>query len=289
MILVTCSNGNLGRRVIKNLIAHDDVPPIRAAARTVGKIEKMLASRCTLLKADYDDRASLDIAFRRVKTLLFISGNAGNAVRIPQHRAVIEAAKAAGVKRIVYTSFANPSPTSQFKLVQAHVETERMLAESGIDHTILRNGVYASNIDGFVATAIKSGVLAMPSASARIAYVTHDDLAEATAAVTLDPSHSGKTYDLTGPQASDTAEIAEALSCALGRTINGADLPHADFAAFLGSLGLDAAGADDLVSIYRAAAAGEYAKPSDDLAMLLGRTPTGICAYAAGLAAASAQ
>lgn len=286
MILVTCSNGNLGKRVIRELLKNEDCPAIRAAARSVPKIEKMLASRCTLLKADYDDRSSLDIAFKRVSTLVFVSSNAGNDVRIPQHRTVIEAAQNAGIKRIVYTSFYNPVATSAFQLVQAHVATEKMLAESGIAHTILRNPMYASNIEGFVTPALESGVLAMPSASAKIAYATHDDLAAATAAVTLDASHVGKTYNLSGPEALDAFEIAARISAVLGRKIEGADIPLEGFAAHLGTLGLPPQMVDDLVSIYRAAAAGEYAEVTGDLEKLIGRKPTSIGDYAAGLATA---
>src|SRR3546814_17793214 len=89
-------------------------------------------------------------AFNRVTTLMFISSTAANPERIRQHQAVIDAARAAGVKRIVYTSFTEPTPSSLFKLVQAHVETERMLGDSGISHAILRNNQYAANIYGFV-------------------------------------------------------------------------------------------------------------------------------------------
>jgi NAD(P)H dehydrogenase (quinone) len=285
MILVTCANGKLGKRIIDRLLKDENCPAIRAGARTVARIEKMLAARCTLLKVDFDDRASLDTAFKRVSTLVFVSGNAGNAIRIPQHHTVIEAAKAAGVNRIVYTSFANPTPASAFKLVQAHVETERMLKESGIAHTILRNTLYAANIDGFVAGAIANNVLALPSAAAKIAYATHDDLAEAIAKVVLESGHGGKIYELTGPEAVDADAIAQQLSASLNRPVAAADFPLDAFAAHLVTLGFDADGADDLVSIYRAAAAGEYSTVHGDLETLIRRKPVSVGDYIAGLAA----
>jgi NAD(P)H dehydrogenase (quinone) len=283
MILVTCANGRLGGQIIRKLLKYGDVPAIRAGARTVDKIDKALAARCTLITTDYDRRATLDSSFKRVSTLVFVSGNAANELRIAQHREVIEAARAAGIKRIIYTSFSNPTPESKFRMVQAHVATERMLADSGIAHTILRNGVYAANLDGFVAGALASGTLAMPSAAARISYAAHDDLAAATAKVAMDGAHDGKIYELTGGEAVDTFGLARLVSEAAGRDIGAADIPLDQFAAYLGTLGLDEAGAADLTSIYAAAAAGEYAEPSGDLERLLGHAPIAMRDYIAGL------
>ena len=288
MILVTGANGKLGDRIIRNLFKRDDAPSIRAGARSVDKIDKMLASRCTLITADYDKRASLDSAMKRVKVLVFVSGTAANADRIRQHREVIEAAKAAGVQRIVYTSFSNPVPASHFNMVKAHVETERMLVESGIAYTILRNPMYAGNLDSFVAGALEKGVLAMPAAAGKVCYATHDDLAEATARVALEGGHEGKVYELTGTEPVNTADIAAILSELTGRSITGADIPLDHFSAFLGTLGLDAATSADLTSIYAAAAAGEYAKPHGDLAELLGHPPLPLRDYLAWLIAAAA-
>lgn len=288
MILVTCANGNLGDRIIRSLLEYDDVPAIRAGARSIGKIDKALAHRCTLVTADYDKPATLASALEEVSTLVFVSGNAANDQRIAQHRAVIEAAAAAGVKRIVYTSFANPVPESLFTMVKAHVETERMLHESGIPATILRNGVYAANLDGFAARALTTGVLAIPSASARICYATHDDLAAATARVAMESGHEGQTYELCGAEPVNADDLASMLSQVSGKPISSGDIPLDQFAAFLGTLGMDAASAADLTSIYSAAAAGEYAQPSDDLARLLGHPPVAMRDYLAGIVRAAA-
>src|SRR3546814_393839 len=168
MILVTCANGRLGTAIIKALLKDEDCPPLRIAARDITKIDKSLAARCALLKVDYDDPPSMKAAFNRVTTLMFISSTAANPERIRQHQAVIDAARAAGVKRIVYTSFTEPTPSSLFTMVQAHVETERMLGDSGISHAILRNNQYAANIDGFVAQAIETGTLAMQIGRAHV-------------------------------------------------------------------------------------------------------------------------
>src|SRR3546814_13981537 len=112
---------------------------------------------------------------------MVISSTPANPERIRQHQAVIDAARAAGVKRIVYTSFTEPTPSSLFTMVQAHVETERMLGDSGISHAILRNNQYAANIDGFVAQSIDTGTLATLEASAKIAYPNPHHLRAAAA------------------------------------------------------------------------------------------------------------
>src|SRR3546814_3921928 len=147
---------------------------------------------------------------------MVISSTPANPERIRQHQAVIDAARAAGVKRIVYTSFTEPTPSSLFTIVQAHVETERMLGDSGISHAILRNNQYAANIDGFVAQAIETGTLAMPAAEAKIAYATHDDLGAAAARVLLGDDRDDVVYELTGPEAADAADIATAPSAPTG-------------------------------------------------------------------------
>src|SRR3546814_11318889 len=92
-------------------------------------------------------------------------------------------------------------------MVQAHVETERMLGDSGISHAILRNNQYAANIDGFVAQAIETGTLAMPAAEAKIAYATHDDLGAAAARVLLGDDRDDSFYELTGPEKSGERSV----------------------------------------------------------------------------------
>ena len=113
--------------------------------------------------ADFDDPASLERLCAGCAVVLIISGDAPNEPRIRQHAAAFEAAKAAGVRRIVYTSFANAVPESRFLVAPSHVESDRLLRTSGPAFTILRNNLYAENI--MIEAARASGELVQPGSS----------------------------------------------------------------------------------------------------------------------------
>ena len=139
MIAVTGANGQLGRLVLKH-IAGLTAEPVRALVRTPEKAGDLATDQVSVVKADYDDSTTLPAALEGVERLLLISGSEVGK-RAPQHKAVIDAAKAAGVPFIVYTSLLNV-PQSSLQLGVEHAETERMLRESGIAHAVLRNGWY---------------------------------------------------------------------------------------------------------------------------------------------------
>lgn len=166
-------------------------------------------------QASYGDKAALLNALDAVQTLLLVSASE-TADRISLHKAMVDAAVAAGVERIVYTSFVGAAPDATFTFARDHWHTEQHLRAAGVDFTFLRDNIFLD----FVPTMVgEDGVIRGPAGDGRVAAVTRDDVAAVAARVIVEDMHSGKTYDLTGPEAFTLFEAAEHLSSAWGRPI----------------------------------------------------------------------
>jgi NAD(P)H dehydrogenase (quinone) len=278
-IVVTAASGRLGRAVAAGLAQR--VPPssVRLGARTPGKIADLAALGFATVRADYNDRASLDRAFEGAERLLLISGIAPNEQRIREHRTAVDAAKAAQVQRIVYTSYANPTPASLFPFAAIHGDTESYIERSGIAYTILRNGPYAANLDGALAQSKMNDLLSSPAADAKVAYVTHADAAAAAIGALLDSGHEGRTYEVTGPEAVTLHDIGAVLSALRGKPVKVTKSALADLRAYLQSLQLPPFLVEALVGASAATAAGEYQTVSADAARLAGRPATSMREY----------
>lgn len=231
-VAITGATGHLGRLTIDALRQRLPQGQIVALARSPEKADLGVETRAF----DYDRPETLEPALAGVDRLLLISGNEIGK-RAPQHRAVIDAAKAAGVGQIVYTSLlhADRSPLS---LAGEHAQTEAMLAASGIPHVILRNGWYAENYAGAIPTALQHGALIGAAGEGRISGAARADYAEAAAVVLADGGHAGQTYELAADDAWTLAELAAEVSRQSGREIPYVNLPEADYAAALVKAGL---------------------------------------------------
>jgi NAD(P)H dehydrogenase (quinone) len=271
MIVITAASGRLGLAVAAEIASR--IPPsrVRLAARSPERIADLAALGFETLRADYTDRASLDSAFAGADMVLLVSGVSANEQRIREHRSAVDAAKAAGAKRIVYTSYANPTAASLFPFAAIHGDTESYLEASGVPYTILRNRPYAANLDGALARSRTNDLLASPAADAKVAYITHGDAAAAAVGALLGAGHERKTYEITGPEAVTLHEIGAALSAARGRTVTVSKSALADQRAYLQSLKLPPFLVEALVGSSAATAAGEYARVTDDAARLAGR------------------
>jgi len=226
----------------------------------------------------------LDAAFAGAKTVLIVSGDAPNDVRIRQHRAAIDAAKKAGIGRIVYTSFTNPTAQSLFPFAWIHADTESYLKASGVPFTILRDNQYAENLTNAIGAA-KSGTLALPGARGKVAYIARADVAAAIAGALTQDGHAGKTYELSGPEALDAFDIAAIVSSTLGKPVQAVDADPAEFAQVFAAHGLPPFVIDALLGLYAAAAAGECAVVSTDAATLAGRPIEPVSAFIRRVAA----
>jgi NAD(P)H dehydrogenase (quinone) len=276
MIVVTAASGKLGRAVAEELGKRVPASEIKLGARTPAKLEFWKSRGFDVVRADYDDPATLNAAFAGAEVVLLISSDGPNDARIRHHKNAIDAAKRTGVKRLAYTSFVNPTLRSKFIWAIAHAETEPYLKASGIPYTILRDNQYASNLDGLIAKAKETGTFALPGATGKVAYVTHGDVAACAAAVLTQRGHEYKTYELTGPEALDGFQIAAVISEASGREIKTVDLSPEIAAAALRAAGLPEFAVEGIMSMYAAAKAGEYATVTHDVKLLSGRPATSV-------------
>jgi NAD(P)H dehydrogenase (quinone) len=268
-IAITGATGQLGRLVIEKLKSSVSVSDLIALVRSP---EKAADLGVTAREADYNKPETLARAFAGVDTLLLISSNEVGK-RAPQHHAVIEAAKKAGVKRIVYTSLLH-ADTSPLSLADEHRQTEAELKASGVPFTILRNGWYTENYAGSIPGALAGGAFIGSAGEGKVSSATRADYAEAAVAVLTGEGHEGKTYELAGDEAYTLADLAAELSRRTGREIPYKDLPEADYAAALKGFGLPEGLAQAIAGWDTGASRGALFDDSRQLSELLGRPTT---------------
>ncbi len=234
MIVVTGASGQLGRMVIEALLNKLPASDIVAAVRHPEKVADLAARGVQVRLADYDQPASLAAAFKGADKLLLISASEVGR-RVPQHRAVIDAAKAAGVGLLAYTSILH-ADTSHLPLAAEHRETESLIRASGLPAVILRNGWYTENYTAGVPTALQYGVVLGSAGQGRIASAARADYAEAAAAVLTRDDQAGRIYELAGDESYTLAELADEIARQSGQAVAYQDLPESEFkAALLGA------------------------------------------------------
>ena len=275
-ILVTGASGHLGRAVIAHLVGTYKVPAgqIIAATRKPEGLTDLAEQGVEVRAADFDS-ADLAKSFAGAKRLLLISTDAVDRPgrRLEQHLKAIEAAKAAGVQHIVYTSMPNPSADSPIIFAGDHRGTEEAIAASGMTHTILRNSWYMENLIGSLPSALASGKWYSATGQGRLANAARDDQARAAAAALASGSTENRTYTLTGPQALTTEEIAKIASEVLGKPIEVVKVTPEQLAG-----GMKAAGVPDMfiplmVSFDVNTAQGRMETVTNDIKVLTGTAP----------------
>ena len=272
MIIVTGASGQLGRLIVEQLVKLVSPDQIGVSVRDPAKAADLAALGVRVRQGDFSDPASLPHAFEGASQLLLVSSSARASGGDPlaQHAAVIGAARRVGAQRIVYTSQIAASPTSAFGPALDHAATEKMLSESGLAWTALRNGFYASSALGMMGRAFESGVMATP-ADGRVAWTAHADLGEAAAIILANEGqYDGPTPPLTGPQALDFTDLTALASEVLGRPVR-----HETFAddELAEKLGVPAGAAKFMLGMYLASRAGEFGPVDPTLEKLLGRSP----------------
>lgn len=265
MLAVTGATGQLGRLVIKSLSDKGEAGNTIALVRSP---EKAADLGVEVRAFDYDQPATLAPSLNGVETLLLISGSEVGK-RAVQHRNVITAAKAAGVKRIIYTSLLN-ADTSPISLAEEHRQSEAALKASGIAYTILRNSWYTENYTGSLQGAIAGGAIAGSTANSPLTTASRPDLAEAAVNAALGTGHENKIYELGGAPFT-LEDLAAEVSRQTGKTVVYNDLPQADYANLLKSFGLPEPLAEMISSADAHAAKGALFTDSGHLEGLLGR------------------
>jgi uncharacterized protein YbjT (DUF2867 family) len=222
-------------------------------------------------RGDFTDPSSLAEAFEGANQVLIVSANLTGEAAVAAHVAAIDAARAAGAGRILYTSHQAAADDSVFEPMPDHAATERYLAATGIPFTALRNGFYAGTVPLLLGSALDTGELIAP-ADGPVSWTAHADLAEAAAIILADEGRfDGPTPPLTAPDALDLAGIAAILTEQSGRTIRRVVAEDSEWAASLVAHGVPEERAAMLLGMLRAARRGEFATATGELASLLQR------------------
>jgi NAD(P)H dehydrogenase (quinone) len=265
---VTGATGHLGRLVVEKLKGKTGdtiIALVRSPAKAAGL-------GVAVRESDYTKPATLKQALAGVDSLLLISASdVGH--RVPQHHNVIEAAKSAGVKRIVYTSLLH-ADVSPISLAAEHRTTEAELKASGIPHTILRNGWYTENHTSSIGGALAGDAVIGSAGNGKFSSATRADYAEAAVAALASKAHDGKTYELAGDEAYTLSDFAVEISRQTGKTIPYKNLPEPDYAAALAGFGLPEAIAKAVASWDVDASKGALFDSGHQLSALIGRPTT---------------
>ncbi len=272
-IAVTGATGQLGRLVIAKLKERTAADQIVALARSPEKASDLGVQ---VRPFDYARSDSLAPALAGVETLLLISSSEVGR-RSAQHRDVISAAQAAGVRRIVYTSLLH-ADSSPLDLAAEHLDTEAALAQADIPTTILRHGWYSENYTGSISGALAGGAFLGSAGDARIASAARADYAEAAAVVLTTTGHDGRVYELAGDTAWTLSDLADEISRQTGRDIPYKDLAAAEYAAILRSFGLPEGLAGAIAGWDVAASRGALFDDGRQLSTLIGRPTTSLAA-----------
>ncbi|MDD2868746.1 SDR family oxidoreductase [Neomegalonema sp.] len=273
-IAVTGASGQLGRLILQDLRKAAPEAEIVGLLRDPGKALDLAAQGVVLRKADYEDPASLNAALRGVDRLALVSSNEIGK-RFAQHANVIAAAKAAGVRLVVYTSLLH-APVSGLSLAPEHIQTEEALKASGLPHVILRNGWYTENYSDAIRQASQTGEFAGAADEGRIASASRADFALAAAQALLGAARPGETLELAGDRAWTLGDLAVEIARVRGGPVVYKNLPVPQYAALLKAFGLPEAVADMLAGWEGEIAKGALDDKGDALRRLTGRPSTSL-------------
>jgi NAD(P)H dehydrogenase (quinone) len=281
-IVVTGATGYLGKLIVEGLLREGVSPSdIVAGGRNADKLAALAELGVRTARIDYTDAASLSAAFAGADTLMLVSGSEVGQ-RVDQHTAAIEAAVAAGIGRVVYTS-APAATNTKLAVAPEHKVTEELLLASGLVTTMLRNGWYTENYVQTANQARESGTVISSAGDGRVASASRVDYADAAVAVLTGEGHDGLTYELTGDVAWSFYDLAAAISSVIGRDVVYTPVSTEEYLDILKAAGIDEGTAGFVVALDTNIRDGLLGKTNGDLARLIGRPTTPL---AEGLAAA---
>ena len=272
-ILVTAASGALGQAIAEELRAH-------GARAVLGAREPAkLGDRFETRRVDYDDPSSLRDAFADVRTLLVISSNAPNEARLRQHAAAIDAAREAGVGRIVYTSFVGAQTPGDNPLLEVHHDAERRLRESGVPWVALRNGLYLDSLPALLGPFRETGVVAHPAGDAPASWITRRDIAAFTVDVLLDETTQNVALNLVTEEARSFSSAIDAVSQKTGVAIEYREPSDDEYRGMLRRAGFDEGTVAIFVQVCRAMREGALGVDESSFHARLGRPAESVDAF----------
>jgi NAD(P)H dehydrogenase (quinone) len=275
-IAITGASGQLGRLTAEALLETVAPSDVVLVTRSPDAVADLAERGAVVRAADFEDAGTLAPAFAGVERLLLISASFFR-VRVPQHKAAIDAAAAAGVRSVAYTGGANPSSSNPAVAMHDHRATEQALMASGLDWTFLRNAIYADSLADYAGPAIATGRLITNAGDGRTAYVARADCAAAAVAVLTGEGHEGKDYDITSADALSEADVAALYTELSGRPVEPVYLSDDEWiATMVEYAGMPEQVAKDIATFGIAARQGYLGAVSTTLRELIGREPTSV-------------
>lgn len=287
MYAVTGVGGYVGAQTARRLMERVPASQIIVTSRNEKALAEWRAKGARAYKADYDDKAALIEAWRGVEAVFMVSAMQVGEVRRAQHKNAIEAAKAAGVKRLVYTSFlgAGDPGINSFEIAD-HRYTEKLILESGLGWNFMRNSQYGDAMaENQAAIAISTGKSIGNAGNGRVAFIARDDVAAVAAVLLAGGGERNKAYDVTGPEAVSWSDVAAMITEISGAPVEVVDLTDEQMYAMWDSLGVprEATGdfsrspvpwcSDGMVSLGREIRLGHLSTVTDVVEKLTGRKP----------------
>jgi NAD(P)H dehydrogenase (quinone) len=283
-ILVTGATGQLGKAVTESLLKKTSAGNIHILVRDADKAAAFKAQGVTIHVGDYSNYSSLVAAFKGIDKVYMVSGN-DIANRGQQQDNVVDAAKEAGVKQVVYTSFQrkNETDTTPIAFVaHSHLSTEAKLKASGLKYTILQHGIYADMIPIFAGEhLLDTKTIYLPAGDGKTAYALRTDQAEAGVNVLLDDSdkYVNKSFELAGSEGVSWGQIADIISGITGVKITYVAASVPEFTETLTKAGVPAEYIGLFAGFSQANAQGEFENVTNELETILGRKPVTVAEY----------
>lgn len=274
MIIVTGATGKLGSQVVDQLLTRIPADRVGVSVRNTGKAVGFAERGVRVRRGDFSEPASLAHAFEGAEQVYVVSSSDSGDEAFAQHKAAIDTARAAGARRVVYTSHQAVANDSLFVPMRDHAATEKYLIDKGCTFTSLRHGFYASTVPWLIGQALETGTIAAP-ADGPVSWTAHADLAEADAIVLANEGRlDGVTAPLTAPEVLDLEDVAGILSDITGRRIARVIAGDDEWKAALVAQGIPSEAAEFSLGIFRASRRGEFAATDPALEELLGRPAT---------------
>jgi NAD(P)H dehydrogenase (quinone) len=276
MIIVTGATGRLGSLVVDRLLDRVPADTVGVSVRDAAKAAPLAERGVRVRAGDFTDPTSLKEAFEGAEQVLVVSASISGPTAVAANCAAIDAARAAGAQRILYTSHQAAAPDSLFAAQPTHAATEEHLAGVGVPFTALRNGFYVSTIGYYLGAALETGQLALPE-DGPVSWTAHEDLADAAAVALTEPGTlDGITPPLTAPEMVDFAGVAGHLSEITGRTVTRVVVGDEEWKAAAVAAGMPAGAAEFALGIFRAARRGEFAVTDPTLERVVGHPATSV-------------
>jgi uncharacterized protein YbjT (DUF2867 family) len=272
MLVITGATGALNGATVDRLLERVPAQDIAVSVRDVTKAKRFADRGVAVRHGDYADPASLPAAFEGADQLLLVSSNDPSADRVSLHRTAIDAAVAAGVGRILYTSHQGAGPDSPFRPARDHAATEQLLADSGVAWTSLRNGFYAHSLNWLMGPWRETDVIAVPG-DGPVSWTAREDAAEAAAVILASNGAYDGPTTLTAGAAPTFDDLAATASELTGRTVTCVVMNEDEWIAAQIAQGAQETMAGFFLEFYQAAQQGRFAGVDPLLGKLLGREP----------------